>query len=284
MTNHVAAVMEERVIVIKIKTPKKRENKTMNYVIVDFEMNPLASEYTEEKQICRSEIIEIGAVIMDESFQILGEFKTLVKPQYNDVILKRYETLTGITTEMVYGAPEFKTAYETFVNWCESYGSEYEIHAWSENDYNQLVAEMQLKKYLPQSIKVDELQSFLSGGMSKKDKKKWSEEFASYELTETVKKNLTNWFDFQKEYTEKLGLEKIMSLEKALDYAGIDFEGHMHDALCDAKNTAELFAIVRNEERCKIVLQAVMDALKPKELGSTLGDVIDFAALLAQLG
>ena len=69
----------------------------------------------------------------------------------------------------------------------------------------------------------------------------------------------------------------------AFDYAGIDFEGHMHDALCDAKNTAELFAIVRNEERCKVVLQAVMDVLKPKNVSSTLGDIFDFGALMAQL-
>ena len=70
----------------------------MNYIIVDFEMNPLANEYSEEKKLCFSEIIEIGAVIMDEDFLVLGEFKTLVKPQYNDCISKRYETLTGITT------------------------------------------------------------------------------------------------------------------------------------------------------------------------------------------
>ena len=221
----------------------------MNYIIVDFEMNPVAGEYKEERQISRSEIIEIGAVIMDESFLVLGEFKTLVKPQFNDSIYKKYETLTGITTQMVCGAPIFATAYEMFVNWCESYGSEYEIYAWSENDYNQLVAEMELKNYR----KAD------------------------------MMKPLDNWFDFQKEYTEKLGLERIMSLEKALDYAGIAFEGHMHDALCDAKNTAELFAIVRNEERCNVVLKAVMDALKPKNVCSTLGDMIDFGALMAQI-
>ena len=93
---------------------------------------------------------------------------------------------------------------------------------------------------------------------------------------------LDNWFDFQKEYTEKLGLERIMSLEKALNYAGIEFEGHMHDALCDAKNTAELFAIVRNEERCKVVFKAVMEALKPKNTNSTLGEMFDFGALMAQ--
>lgn len=221
----------------------------MNYIIVDFEMNPIASEYKDEKQVCRSEIIEIGAVIMDESFMVLGEFKTLVKPQYNECIYKKYETLTGISTQMVCGAPTFTTAYEMFVNWCESYGNEYEVYAWSENDYHQLTAEMKLKQY----AKTD------------------------------MMRPLEKWYDFQKEYTEKLGLERVLSLEKALHYAGIEFEGQMHDALCDAKNTAELFAIVRNEERCNVVLKTVMDVLKPKHVSGTLGDMFDFGALMAQL-
>ena len=221
----------------------------MNYIVVDFEMNPVAGEYRAERQICRSEIIEIGAVIMDESFMVLGEFKTLVKPQYNDSIYKKYETLTGISSQMVYGAPTFATAYEMFVNWCESYEDEYEVYAWSENDYNQIVAEMTLKNY----------------------------------TNEEKKKSLERWFDFQKEYTEKLGLERALSLEKALDYAGIAFEGKRHDALCDAKNTAELFAIVRNEERCAEVLKYVIEALKPKNVSGTLGELFDFSALLAQL-
>ena len=221
----------------------------MKYIIVDLEMNPVAKEYVEERKVSRMEIIEIGAVIMDESFLVLGEFKTLVKPQYNDEIYKKYETLTGISTQMVSGAPTFATAYERFVNWCKSYGDEYEVYAWSENDYNQLVAEMVLKNY----------------------------------INEEYKKLLKHWFDFQKEYTEKLGLERIMSLEKALFYADITFSGRQHDALCDARNTAELFAIVRNENRCQEVLQTVMDALKPKSVSGTLGDMIDFGALMAQI-
>lgn len=221
----------------------------MNYIVVDLEMNPIAKEYKAEKQICKNEIIEIGAVIMNESFLVLGEFNTLVKPQYNEEIYKRYETLTGISTQMVSGAPTFETAYEMFVNCCESYGSEYEVYAWSENDYNQLVAEMKLKNY------------------NKEEKME----------------PLKYWFDFQKEYTEKLGLERIMSLEKALDYAGIAFEGKMHDALWDAKNTAELFAIVRNEERCNVVLKSVMEVLKPKNINGTLGELFNFSALMAQL-
>ena len=220
----------------------------MNYIIVDFEMNPVAIEYEEERQISRCEIIEIGAVVLDESFLILGEFKTLVKPQYNDCIYKRYETLTGISTQMVCSAPTFATAYEMFVNWCESYGSEYEIYAWSENDYNQLIAEMDLKGY----------------------------------TNKNMMRPLDRWFDFQKEYTEILGLERIISLDKALNYAGIEFVGRMHDALWDAKNTAELFAIVRDEERRDAVLKTVMEVLKPKK-NSTLGDLFDFGALMSQL-
>lgn len=220
----------------------------MNYIVVDFEMNPVDGKYREERKICRCEIIEIGAVIMDESFMVLGEFKTLVKPEYNDCIQKKYETLTGITTQMVYGAPTFAAAYEMFVNWAESYGDDYEVYAWSDTDYHQLTSEMQLKHY----------------------------------ENDEMMRPLDSWFDFQKEFKEKLGLERIPSLEKALNYAGIDFTGHMHDALCDAKNTAELFAIVRNDERCKVVLGAVMEAFKSKKITSSLGDMFDFGALLSQ--
>ena len=221
----------------------------MNYIILDFEMNPIAKKYKEARAISTNEIIEIGAVILDEKFVVMGEFKTLVKPQYNDVIFPKCESLTGIYTNMVEGAPTFTTAYEMFVNWCESYGDEYEIYAWSESDYNQLVSEMTLKNY----------------------------------SNEAMLKPLEKWFDFQKEYKDKLGLEKIMSLEKALNYAGLTFQGRKHDALWDAKNTAELFAIVRNEEKCNEVLKVVVEVLKPKNIAGTLGELFDFDMLLAQL-
>ena len=136
-----------------------------------------------------------------------------------------------------------------FVNWCESYGADYEVYAWSENDYNQLVAEMELKGY----------------------------------SNEDMKKPLTRWYDFQKEYMNKLGLEKVLSLEKAVNYAGMEFHGKIHDALWDAKNTAELFAIVRDEEECNRVLNSVIDAFQTKKVTSTLGELFDFEKLLAQL-
>ena len=221
----------------------------MNYIIVDFEMNPIAREYKAEKAICRSEIIEIGAIILNDELTILGEYKTLVKPQYSTAISKKYESLTGISTHMVDGAPLFEAAYESFVCWRESYGDDYEIYAWSENDYKQLIAEMQLKKYDKQEMM----------------------------------RPLERWNDFQLEYTQKLGLERALSLDQALSYAAVDFAGMRHDALCDARNTAKLFAIVRDEGRKNTVLKSVLDALRPKNVGGTLGDRIDFGALMMQI-
>ncbi len=221
----------------------------MNYIIVDLEMNPVADRYKAERKICRSEIIEIGAVIMNDEFDVLGEFKTLVRPQYNDVIYKRYEEMTGISTQMVYGAPVFAAAYEMFVKWCEAYGDAYEVYAWSDNDYKQVTSEMELKHY----------------------------------DSEAGEGKLTKWFDFQKEYTNKLGLEKVMSLEKALNYVGIEYKGHMHDALCDSRNTAELFRIARDENSNE-ALRNIMDVLKPSNISSSLGELFNFGALMAKVG
>lgn len=58
----------------------------MKYVTVDLEMNPLAKEYKAERAICCREVIEIGAILLDENYQEIDSFKTFVKPQFNDVI------------------------------------------------------------------------------------------------------------------------------------------------------------------------------------------------------
>ena len=77
----------------------------MKYVVVDLEMNRLANQFAEEKAVCGMEIIAIGAVLLDEQYREIEAFKTLVKPQYNDVIDAYYTRLTGITTEMVENKP-----------------------------------------------------------------------------------------------------------------------------------------------------------------------------------
>ena len=56
----------------------------MNYIVLDFEWNqPLTEQDTITDPFpFDSEIIEIGAVKLDENFAAVGEFKTLIRPQF----------------------------------------------------------------------------------------------------------------------------------------------------------------------------------------------------------
>lgn len=217
----------------------------MKYIIMDLEMNKIAKEHRTERQICNMEVIEIGAVVLNEAYQEVGSFKTLVKPEYNDVIEKKYEKLTGISTRMVEDAPDFRQALHMFFSWCDSMREPVEIFQWSESDQRQILKEMDLKQVY---------------------------------LADKEKHYFSEWSDFQKEFGEKLGLENQVSLKNAIMYAGIEIEGYLHDALFDARNTAALFRTVRDPERCRKALDRVIRVLKPEPEKTTLGEMFDFGS------
>ena len=81
----------------------------MKHIVIDLEMNKIARS-SEARKICKSEIIEIGAVMLDENLQEIGNFRTYVKPEYNDKIAAEIRNLTGITEAMVANAPVFREA------------------------------------------------------------------------------------------------------------------------------------------------------------------------------
>lgn len=225
-----------------IRVQKDKEEKNMRYIFVDFEMNPIEASYKEEKKICGSEIIEIGAVMPDENFNEISSYKRLVKPQYNSRIYKNWEILTGITTEMVSSAEHFEKAIEEFISWC---GEDYEIYAWSNSDRIQVMKEMKLKKI----YKSEECEYMLS-----------------------------HWLDFQKIYGEIVSEEKLVSLENALCACGIPFSGRKHDALYDARNTSLLFAESKINDLAELV-KDVRDAMCQKVEETTLGDIFNFEQL-----
>lgn len=222
----------------------------MKYIVVDLEMNPVSKAYPEKRRICLQEIIEIGAVVLDENLKEISSFMTYVKPQYNAVIERKIAKLTRITTEMVENAPGFEEAIEMFASFCKSLNDAVQFVEWSDSDLLQLKKEIEQKEY---TISVDN--AFI----------------------------LDNWYDFQHEFDEILGLENQVSLKNALMYAREDFVGNMHDALYDARNTAELFTIARDEEKKAKTLDKVVKILHPEETKVTLGDMFDFDAILAGL-
>lgn len=215
----------------------------MKHIVVDLEMNNVAKRFHIEKSICGMEVIEIGAVVLDDDYSEIGSFKTLVKPQYNDVIHSTVARITGITTEMVANAPAFKEALNMFFSWCHSINDDIRFYQWSENDLGQIMNEIILKE-----IQLNP---------------------SDYALLE-------DWRDFQKEYENKLHLNRSVSLKNAIMYAGLEFEGQEHDALWDARNTATLLKILRDPKLCKEKLEHVIEILTPTPLCASLGDLFNF--------
>ena len=216
----------------------------MNHIVVDLEMNHIRRN-SEARKICSMETIEIGAVMLDDDLQEITTFRTYVKPEHSDGITRKITRLTGITDNMVFNAPKFSSALRMFTDWSLGNGDDITVYAWSRTDYGQISKEMCLKEYEPSEKEAPVL------------RKEWS--------------------DFQHEFENHLGFNQNISLKAALDMAGIDFTGSEHDALDDARNTAELLKVFHNKELFSKTLQKIKEILTPKKSMSTMGDLIDFS-------
>ena len=212
----------------------------MAWVFMDLEMKPVDKQYRRERDICRQEVIEFGAVKLGEDLTEVDSFRRLVKPVFGE-IPPRYANLTGITNDMVADAPDFETALNSFAAWC---GDAETVYAWSGSDLDQLRGEVKMKGI-------------------------------AFPLETLAGK----WADFQKIFTRAVGLRRELSLEQAVNIADINFEGHQHDALWDARNTAELYRIYRDETRFNAVIGPLREAVNPKKqtsftLADALGDAL----------
>lgn len=221
----------------------------MRYIVVDLEMNN-AGKKNRRQGYAPSEVIEIGAVLLDENFTEISAFRTYVKPQLCSRILPNITSLTGITDTMVKNAPPFKEAFQMFTDWCLGTGTDFAIYSWSPSDYLQIAKEMQLKNYEP-----EERERIITD---------------------------VPWQDFQKVFDEHLGFERQISLSTALDMAGLEFEGRAHDALYDARNTAALFSAFHDPDMFEKTLQKIKDVMMPSPLENSLGNMFDFSKIVLE--
>ena len=116
----------------------------MNYIIFDLEWNQCGSEseILTEPVCLPGEIIEIGAVKLDDDFRKVDELRLYIKPQYYQKLHRRIVTLTGIRNQILeeQGLP-FPEAYARFREFC---GEEYSFMTWSTSDLPILVDNMLL--------------------------------------------------------------------------------------------------------------------------------------------
>ena len=108
----------------------------MNYIIFDLEWNQ-GAERTPDKP--GFEIIEIGAVKLDEKFRLVERYQSLIKPQI-------YTTMHRITAELVnleigdlQGARTFPEVCREFLDWC---GDDYIFCIWGSQDLTEFQKNM----------------------------------------------------------------------------------------------------------------------------------------------
>lgn len=216
------------------------------YVIVDLEMCTVTGNARKKMRGNRSEIIQIGAVMVDGENRIVDEFSSYVQPEYGRID-SFIQNLTGIAQEMVENASKLRSTLMSFSNWIGD--RDPVVLSWSESDYHQLKAEMDVKR-----IKNPKILQILDG-----------------------------WVDFQYSFDQMLGVRKQCALGEAMDIGRIQIMGRIHDGLCDAYNTARLFVKVRRQSAFPLKLVPICEYVKEEvPLCFTLGELFT-PTLLAQV-
>ena len=199
-------------------------------------MNPVSREFREVRRKLNEEVIEIGAVRLDENFQQEAEFQCYVKPEYGP-IKKHITSLTGITQAMVADKKTYAACFQDFVDWVGE--EETKIYSWSMSDIKQLRSECRYK--LP-DFDIEWLNA--------------------------------RWVDLQQEFDDRLGLHNSLALKHALGAMDHKFEGTQHTALADAINTSAILTLMQDDAKFKETMKPVLEILQPKDdLASSIGDL-----------
>ena len=123
------------------------------YVVIDLEMCKVPKGFRRNTFGYSKELIQIGAVLLDETFDITDTFVTLVKPEYG-LVDSYIENLTGISREDTNNAPNTIEAINSFLEWLPEDAI---LVSWSDNDEHQLRKEIKGK-----NINIERLNSLLN--------------------------------------------------------------------------------------------------------------------------
>ncbi|BCN33010.1 3'-5' exonuclease [Anaeromicropila herbilytica] len=175
----------------------------MNYIILDLEWNQSPTgKGTENKEI-PFEIIEIGAVKLDEDRNKISEFSELIKPQIYHEIHYKTEEIIHIKMEDLKNKETFPKVIKHFFDWC---GDDYIFCTWGAMDLTEMQRNMkyfQVKELRDRPIKYYDIQKI------------FALIYDNAEITRT--------------------------LEYAIDYINISKKESFHRALNDANYAALIF-------------------------------------------
>lgn len=186
-----------------IKLPKKQKVSSKRYVCIDLEM----SEFTPSQRACvpgaNGEVIQFGAVMLDDNFNLISQFSSYVKPAYSSVT-PIINQITGITNQNLEKADNFITVFDKFSFWRGE--GDITTFCWSNADFNQLWCELEAK------------------GKHR------------YDLFSTLR----DFVDLQKIFGNLVSSKANIGLEPAMKLLQMEYKGQVHTALSDSYNTARI--------------------------------------------
>jgi len=205
----------------------------MNYIIYDLEFNQKNNDHIENENNQFSsipfEIIQIGAIKLNENFETLSTFDALIKPTIYKTIHPIVENITKITDEQVSSCKDFINVYKDFLNFIGD--DEIVLCVWGIVDIKELIRNAKF-----------------------------------YNLSTSV---IYKYIDIQAYASKYLKTEKKLKigLKNAIELLNISIEGDFHNAFYDAYYTAEIFKIIHDHNMKPIVYTSSPDrkSTKPKE-------------------
>ena len=105
----------------------------MRFVVMDLEWNQSINTYVAESNGIRlhGEIVQIGAVKLNEKLEITDKYSELIKPVHYKKMQQGVVDLTEITDEMVQEGRPFPEVAEEFLTWGTA---DIAFATWSQND------------------------------------------------------------------------------------------------------------------------------------------------------
>ena len=110
----------------------------MNYIIMDLEWN---NSYMKSTQKFINEIIEIGAVKLDENMKEIETFSELIKPVVSRKLRSRIKNLTHITNDDIKAGKPFSTVINEFEKWA---GDDVVFLTWGDTDIRTLLSNIKV--------------------------------------------------------------------------------------------------------------------------------------------
>ena len=109
----------------------------MKYIVLDMEWNRPKCRCKLIKQpiVLHGEIIQIGAVMLNEKLEEIGDFEVKIKPIFYKKMNKEIEKLTSISDDNLKDGMPFSEAISKFRQWC---GEDTVILTWGPSDVKML--------------------------------------------------------------------------------------------------------------------------------------------------